>query len=213
MHQGYDAWGRLNGLEVSRLVAGLASQGYVVCLQEVDAGRLTSAHMNLPLVLESMGVPVAYQPAIEGAYGVAVAGAGVSMHGGILLPSVGEQRAAVKALWRGVPVVSFHLGLSAEERRMQAEALLAFALEEPRAKLVCGDANEEEGPAIALLSTWYQLTGDPGGEGYTCCLGTGERSSIDKIGVLQGWGRIVWARSSIAPSDHLLLEAAVEVVR
>lgn len=214
-HQGFDAYGRFNGVETARLVASLVKEGYVVCMQEVDSGRLTSAYSNLPLALRSIGVDISFQPAIEGAYGVAIAGTRVEDGQGLLLPSIGEQRAALKASVGGVVVVTAHLGLDPGERETQAESLVEFALSPPRAEVICGDFNEEEGGALDYIGEYFELSLKDRleGEGYTCCLNSSERIVIDYVGVARWAGSLAWARASMDHSDHLLVEGEVVLTR
>ena len=209
VHQGFTPDGSLNAADIVFTIESIGAD--VVCLQEVDGGRLTSAYTDLPLLLMVRGWDYAYQPAIEGAYGVAV----VSKHGvdgleGLLLPSRGEQRAAVKAAAYGVVVVNAHLGLEPEERVEQARALLEAALRPPVALVLCGDFNEEEGAAIRLLSTYYTLP-DPGT--YTCCLGEDFKGVIDYVGVLAGSGAsITWYSTVYSDaSDHLPVVARIRL--
>lgn len=179
LHQGYTWDGRLNGWEAANYLAQYP--GLIACLQEVDAGRLTSAYMDLPLALRLRGLQVAYQPAIEGTYGVAVAsGFPVGYSSGYLLPSTGEQRAAIKVETGGLVVVSAHLGLEPSERAMQASRLLEIASTTPKAHAICGDLNEQKGDAIEIITQEYKLIPSPG-EMPTCCLGEELNQTIDYI--------------------------------
>ena len=210
LHQGYDWRGRLNGREAASLIVGAVAGGGVVCLQEVDAGRLTSMYVDMPLALQSRGVVVAYQPAIEGTYGVAIAGPrGLEKVGGVLLPSTGEQRAAVKANASGIIAVSAHLGLDPGERTVQAQALVDYALKMPEALLLCGDFNEPGGAALDYISRYYTIAWPPGA---TCCLGTGENTTIDFIAVREGRATVEEVNVVPAPSDHMMVHARIRLL-
>lgn len=207
LHQGFDAWGRFNGLEVASVVESLAREGYVICMQEVDGGRLTSSFIDIPLALAWRGISVAYQPAIEGSYGVAIAAGGsVETIEGFLLTSAGEQRAGIKSRALGVVVANAHLGLDPDERAVQAQEFLEKALSTPEAAIICGDFNEEKGRAIDAISKHYLLS-DP--EGPTCCIGAEEQVVIDYVGVRRGWGIIAESRVLEAASDHYLVASTI----
>ncbi len=210
LHQGYDWSGRLNGREATMFIVEAARNGGIVCLQEVDAGRLTSMYIDMPLALYSRGVNVAYQPAIEDTYGVAVAGPkSLEKVGGVLLPSTGEQRAAVKANASGVIAVSAHLGLDPGERAIQAQALVDYSLKYPEALLLCGDFNEPRGAALDYISKYYTIAWPPKA---TCCLGTEENTTIDYIAVREGKAVVEEVSVLLAPSDHLAVYAKVRIL-
>ncbi len=214
VHQGFTPDGRLNGLAVTEFV----KCSTIICLQEVDGGRLTSAYLDLPLLLRARKhLYVVFMPAIEETYGVAIA----SQHPivwakGLSLTSLGEQRVAIKAsiLVGGeeVTVVNAHLGLDSRERVIQARELIGFANEEPKALIVCGDFNEEHGKALDIIKRFYRLIpiGEP-----TCCIGE-ELKRIDYIGVLVGLDAsieryvVVW---TLTASDHFPVVAWLRVTR
>ncbi len=205
VHQGFTADNRLNGMEVAQYLARIAD---IACLQEVDAGRLTSAFMDLPLILSTRtGMSYVYQPAIEGTYGVLIASRyNIKQVDTLLLTSTGEQRAAVKAVIEtpagDIVVVSVHLGLDPKERAIQARELLRLALSPPVADVICGDLNEEEGEALQQLSQYYIVyaTDTP-----TCCLDTTLDERIDYI-LLSRTSKWIVAEYSVELvdySDHL----------
>ncbi len=211
LHQGFTADGRLNGLELARALSGLPP---LLCLQEVDAGRATSAYIDVPVLLSSLGYYVEFQPAIAGHYGVAVA-----LHGGELerlasgtLPGVdSEERAWLAVDAGGFTVVTLHLGLTPRERLIQAEILFErLEGEGLRPTVLCGDFNEDRGPATrVILDMGYVRLEPVEGPRYTCCLGEETRVSIDHIYALEGsepsrWiARIVYVEAS----DHLPVAA------
>lgn len=214
IHQGFTADARYNAWDVVRVLNRINVT--VACLQEVDAGRLTSAYIDMTLLLSLSGYHVVYQPAIESTYGVAIASVHPIIEAeGRLLPSTGEQRAALKATVEPrMTLVNAHLGLDAKERLMQARSLMDLALEEgEKAIVLCGDLNEEEGEALNLLGHYYQLLRPPAVTNYTCCLGPGgERSVIDYVGVLRGSGARILDYQAFytTASDHLPVIAVVD---
>lgn len=207
VRQGFKPDGSLNAADIVGILENIGAD--IVCMQEVDGGRLTSAYTDLPLLLLVNGWDYEYQPAIEGTYGVAVASkSGVESIKGVLLPSKGEQRAALKVEVSGVVVVNAHLGLDPEERLEQAEALLGLSLEDPPAVVICGDFNEEEGAAMDLL-TMYYIIPKPGS--YTCCIGEDFKGVIDYVGVLAGSGASMegYMTVEVDASDHLPVVALI----
>jgi endonuclease/exonuclease/phosphatase family metal-dependent hydrolase len=211
LHQGFTPWGRLNWLELAETLRMLPA---ALCLQEVDAGRATSAFIDVPLLLETLGYEVAFQPAIAGVYGLAVASLGgvETLSSGTLPPAGGETRAYVKALvdlgGLRVVVANAHLGLTGEERLTQASILLEEALSEPPADVLCGDLNEEPGgPVVSLASSAYE----PVPSGATCCLGEDFKGTIDYVMVRRGSGLRVEASGVVysEASDHLPVYAVL----
>lgn len=212
VHQGFTPEGRLNGYEVAATIADLPG---VVCLQEVDAGRATSAFMDLTLLLTTMGYDVAYQPAISGVYGVAVASPGTveRLAGGTLEPLISEVRAYIKArvdlAALDIIVLNVHLGLSPSERKAQAKELASEALlSQHRPHVICGDLNEGPGgPAFFVLeSLGYRAL--EAAASATCCLGEDFKGAIDWILASEDAyfafeARVVYSRAS----DHLPVAA------
>lgn len=208
IHQGYTYNGRLNAWDIASFLAD--NRVDIACLQEVDGGRLTSAYIDVPLLLESRGYKVAYQPAIEGTYGVAIASTGgFTLVEGGLLTSTGEQRAYVKASTHGYTLTNAHLGLDPRERLTQARELLNTSLASPPSTIICGDFNEEEGDAIEELGTHYNIT-RPGGP--TCCLGEDTKLVIDYIAPHKVLGPRLeeYHVVEIALSDHLPVMARAQ---
>ena len=213
LHQGYTWNARFNSWEVPGVLSRLGAQ--VACLQEVDGGRLTSAYIDQVLLLRLAGYDVAYQPAIESTYGVAVAAVGeLRWAEGFLLPSRGEQRAGVKAETRGLVLVNVHLGLDPGERLEQAGFLLERAREDPEAMVLCGDFNEEGGEALKLLGEDYAFLGPDDGVSPTCCLGEETQVVIDYVApswkLLERGALQDYRVAGEGASDHLPVVAVLE---
>ena len=84
-----------------------------------------------------------------------------------------------------------------------------YALKMPEALLLCGDFNEPEGAALEYISRYYTIAWPPGA---TCCLGTGENTTIDFIAVREGTGVVEEVNVVPAPSDHMMVHARIRLL-
>ncbi|MBO8173910.1 MAG: endonuclease/exonuclease/phosphatase family protein [Thermococcus sp.] len=147
IHQGFTIYGAFNGHDLAKLIA--ENSPAIIAMQEVDGGRITSAYQDIPVIISAYtGMCYAYQPAIENTYGVAVFSIyPILSSEGYLLESIGEQRASIKVTLKigggSLILISVHLGLTPEERLMQADELLKFSVKDPQAQIVAGDFNAE----------------------------------------------------------------------
>lgn len=160
VHQGFGPYdGTFNGYELVNLLRERKPD--ILASQEVVGGMLANGYQDVPLMLSAyLGYAYEYKPAVEGTYGIAVFSHWhMKTEGELNLRSVGQARPAQKVSFEelNLTLVNVHMGLSEDERAMQAEELLNFAESEPVAQVIAGDINAEpEERAIAILTRGYR---------------------------------------------------------
>lgn len=160
VHQGFGPYdGTFNGYELVNLLAEQKPDVWLA--QEVVGGMIGNGYQDVPLFISAhLGYAYEYKPAVEGTYGIAVFSHWhMKTESELNLPSVGQARPAQKVSIEelGITVVNVHMGLSEEERAMQAEELLKFAEASPVAQMMAGDTNAEpDERAIEILTRDYR---------------------------------------------------------
>ncbi len=160
LHQGFGPYdGTFNGYELVNLLRERKPD--ILASQEVVGGMLANGYQDVPLMLSAyLGYAYEYKPAVEGTYGIAVFSHWhMKSEGELNLKSVGQARPAQKVSFEelNLTLVNVHMGLSEEERAMQAEELLKFAESEPVAQIIAGDTNAEpDERAIEILTRDYR---------------------------------------------------------
>ncbi|ASJ07801.1 metal-dependent hydrolase [Thermococcus siculi] len=160
VHQGFGPYdGKFNGYELVNLLREQKPDIWVA--QEVVGGMIGNGYQDVPLFVSAyLGYAYEYKPAVEGTYGIAVFSHWhMKTEGDLNLESVGQARPAQKVSFEelNLVLVNVHMGLSEEERAMQAEELLKFAESEPVAEMIAGDTNAEpEEKAIEILTRDYR---------------------------------------------------------
>lgn len=160
VHQGFGPYdGTFNGYELVNLLAEQKPDVWLA--QEVVGGMIGNGYQDVPLFISAhLGYAYEYKPAVEGTYGIAVFSHWhMKTESELNLPSVGQARPAQKVSIEelGITVVNVHMGLSEEERAMQAEGLLKFAEASPVAQMMAGDTNAEpDERAIEILTRDYR---------------------------------------------------------
>ncbi|NJE04358.1 endonuclease/exonuclease/phosphatase family protein [Thermococcus sp. MV11] len=160
VHQGFGPYdGAFNGYELVNLLAEQRPDVWLA--QEVVGGMIANGYQDVPLFISArLGYAYEYKPAVEGSYGIAVFSHWhMRTEGELNLESVGQARPAQKVFIEelGLTLVNVHMGLSEEERAMQAEELLKFAESKPVAQVIGGDTNAEpDEEAIAILTRDYR---------------------------------------------------------
>ncbi|CAD5244963.1 endonuclease/exonuclease/phosphatase family protein [Thermococcus camini] len=160
VHQGFGPYdGTFNGYELVNLLAEQKPDVWLA--QEVVGGMIGNAYQDVPLFISAhLGYAYEYKPAVEGTYGIAVFSHWhMKTEGELNLESVGQARPAQKVSIEelGITVVNVHMGLSEEERAMQAGELLKFAEASPVAQIIAGDTNAEpDERAIEILTRDYR---------------------------------------------------------
>ncbi|ASJ01823.1 metal-dependent hydrolase [Thermococcus profundus] len=160
VHQGFGPYdGKFNGYELVNLLK--EQKPDIWASQEVVGGMIGNGYQDVPLMLSAyLGYVYEYKPAVEGTYGIAVFSHWhMKTEGELNLKSVGQARPAQKVSFEelGLTLVNVHMGLSEEERAMQAEELLKFAESGPIAEIILGDTNAEpDEKAIEILTREYR---------------------------------------------------------
>lgn len=160
VHQGFGPYkGTFNGYELVNLLK--EQNPDVWAAQEIVGGMIGNGYQDVPLLISAhLGYAYEYKPAVEGSYGVAVFSRWhMKTEAELNLKSVGQARPAQKVTMEelGMTIINVHMGLSEEERAMQAEELLKFAKEGPVAHIIAGDLNAEPNErTIAILTTEYR---------------------------------------------------------
>ena len=160
VHQGFGPYdGIFNGYELVNLLK--EQKPDIWAGQEVVGGMIGNGYQDVPLFVSAyLGYAYEYKPAAEGTYGIAVFSHWhMKTEGELNLKSVGQARPAQKVTIEelGLTIVNVHMGLSEEERAMQAEELLKFAKEPPVAHIITGDTNAEpDEEAIKILTSEYR---------------------------------------------------------
>jgi endonuclease/exonuclease/phosphatase family metal-dependent hydrolase len=160
VHQGFGPYdGTFNGYELVGLLK--EQKPDIWAAQEVVGGMIGNGYQDVPLMLSAyLGYAYEYKPAVEGTYGIAVFSHWhMKTEGELNLESVGQARPAQKVSFEelGIALVNVHMGLSEEERAMQAEEVLKFAETSPAAQIIAGDTNAEPGEkAIEILTRDYR---------------------------------------------------------
>ncbi|ASJ13156.1 endonuclease/exonuclease/phosphatase family protein [Thermococcus thioreducens] len=220
VHQGFGPYdGTFNGYELVNL---LSEQRPDIWLgQEVVGGMIANAYQDVPLFVSAhLGYAYEYKPAVEGTYGIAVFSHWhMNTVGELNLESVGQARPAQKVSIDelGLTIVNVHMGLSEEERAMQAEELLKFAEGSPVAQIIAGDTNAEpDERAIEILTRDYR---DAFSERppYTFLWernGVVDREDIDYILLKKDWPAEVkdyGCLCDVLVSDHRPVWAVIEL--
>ncbi|ASA78265.1 endonuclease/exonuclease/phosphatase family protein [Thermococcus sp. 5-4] len=220
LHQGLGPYdGTFNGHELLNLLD--EQKPDVLMAQEVAGGMIGSAYVDLPLLISArFGYAYEYKPAIEGTYGIAVFSHWhMKTEGELNLPSVGQARPAQKVSIEelGITVVNVHMGLSEEERAMQAEELLKFAESSPVAQIIAGDTNAEpDEKAIEILTRDYR-DAFPERPPYTFLWernGVVDKENIDYILLKNDWPAEVkdyGCLCDVLVSDHRPVWALIEL--
>ncbi|AIF69578.1 metal-dependent hydrolase [Palaeococcus pacificus DY20341] len=190
VHQGFGPYdGAFNGYELTHLLK--EKNPDVIAMQEVVGGMIGNGYQDVPLMVSAyLGYSYEYKPAVEGTYGVALFSRWhMKTEEELNLKSVGQARPAQKVTIKelGLTIVNVHMGLSPEERAMQAEELLKFAKAEPTTQIIAGDTNAElDEKAIEILTRDYYdaFTQRPP---YTFNWGNIDIENIDYILLKKGW--------------------------
>lgn len=198
-------------------LAGLirASGADLVALQEVDQVQLRSGLVDQPRALaRALGMDHYFAPTMRrgmGRYGnLLLSRYPIMSARSVPLPSALEPRGAIIARV-GVPggeltVAATHLGLSAPERRSQAEALAAALAGERGPAVVLGDWNAEAAaPELAAITGAYREALDLAGADQRATFRAGEvlpYAGIDHVFVSDGVGVLAAEVLSEGLSDH-----------
>ncbi|WP_258083756.1 endonuclease/exonuclease/phosphatase family protein [Thermococcus thermotolerans] len=220
VHQGFGPYdGTFNGYELVNL---LSEQRPDIWLgQEVVGGMIANAYQDVPLFVSAhLGYAYEYKPAVEGTYGIAVFSHWhMNTVGELNLESVGQVRPAQKVSVDelGLTIVNVHMGLSEEERAMQAEELLKFAEASPVAQIIAGDTNAEPYErAIEILTRDYR-DAFPERPPYTFLWernGVVDKENIDYILLKKDWParvRDYGCLCDVLVSDHRPVWALIEL--
>ncbi|WP_430515234.1 endonuclease/exonuclease/phosphatase family protein [Pyrococcus woesei] len=217
IHQGFGPYkGTFNGKELVDLLKNHGPD--IIGAQEVVGGMIANAYQDIPLLLSArLGYDYEYKPAVEGTYGVAVFSKyPMKTLGEMNLKSVGQARPVQKVLIEGLNlvVVNVHLGLSEEERAMQAEELLKFATTEPKAHIILGDLNAEpKERAIEILMQEYRDSFEERPP-FTFNWGNIDIENIDYIMLRKEWNVRVkdyGCLCEVEVSDHRALWVVIEI--
>ncbi|MCD6373346.1 MAG: endonuclease/exonuclease/phosphatase family protein [Thermococcus sp.] len=220
VHQGFGPYdGAFNGYELVNLLR--EQKPDIWAGQEVVGGMIGNGYQDVLLFVSAyLGYAYEYKPAVEGTYGVAVFSRWhMKTVGELNLKSVGQARPAQKVTVEelGLTVINVHMGLSEEERAMQAEELLKFAREPPVAHIIAGDTNAEpDEEAIKILTREYR---DAFSERppYTFLWERGDvvdRENIDYILLKKDWPAEVkdyGCLCDVEVSDHRPVWALIEL--
>nr|WP_238516233.1 endonuclease/exonuclease/phosphatase family protein [Thermococcus gammatolerans] len=220
VHQGFGPYdGTFNGYELVNLLA--EQKPDIWFAQEVVGGMIGNGYQDVPLFVSAhLGYAYEYKPAVEGTYGIAVFSHWhMKTESELNLPSVGEARPAQKVSIEelGITVVNVHMGLSEEERAMQAEELLKFAEASPVAQVIAGDTNAEPNErAIEILTRDYR-DAFPERPPYTFLWernGVVDKENIDYILLKNDWPAEVkddGCLCDVLVSDHRPVWAVIEL--
>lgn len=220
VHQGFGPYeGTFNGYELVNLLKDIKPD--ILASQEVVGGMIANGYQDVPLMLSAyLGYAYEYKPAVEGTYGIAVFSHWhMSSEGELNLRSVGQARPAQKVSFEelNLTLVNVHMGLSEDERAMQAEELLNFAESEPAAHIIAGDTNAEpEERAIEILSRDYRDAFEQRPPYTFLWEGNGVRDeeNIDYILLKRGWPAKVknyGCLLEVEVSDHRPIWALIEL--
>ncbi|NJE60427.1 endonuclease/exonuclease/phosphatase family protein [Thermococcus sp. 21S7] len=220
LHQGLGPYdGTFNGRELLGLLEGQKPD--ILVAQEVAGGMIGSAYVDLPLLISAhMGYAYEYKQAIGGTYGIAVFSHWhMKTESELNLESVGQARPAQKVSVEelNLVLVNVHMGLSEEERAMQAEELLKFAEASPVAQVIAGDTNAEpDERAIEVLTRDYR-DAFPERPPYTFLWernGVRDAENIDYILLKKDWPAEVkdyGCLCDVSASDHRPVWAVIEL--
>ncbi|QDA32525.1 metal-dependent hydrolase [Thermococcus indicus] len=220
VHQGFGPYdGTFNGYELVNL---LSEQRPDIWLgQEVVGGMIANAYQDVPLFVSAhLGYAYEYKPAVEGTYGIAVFSHWhMKTEGELNLESVGQARPAQKVTIEelGITIVNVHMGLSEEERAMQAEELLKFAEAAPTAQIIAGDTNAEPDERTIEMLTRDYRDAFPERPPYTFLWernGVVDKENIDYILLKNGWparAKDYGCLCDVLVSDHRPVWALVEL--
>ncbi|KUH32652.1 metal-dependent hydrolase [Thermococcus celericrescens] len=220
VHQGFGPYdGTFNGYELVNLLAEQKPDVWLA--QEVVGGMIGNGYQDVPLFISAhLGYAYEYKPAVEGTYGIAVFSHWhMKTEAELNLESVGQARPAQKVSIEelGITVVNVHMGLSEEERAMQAEELLKFAENSPVAQIIAGDTNAEpDERAIGILTRDYR-DAFPERPPYTFLWernGVRDEENIDYILLKKDWPAEVKDHGCLCDvevSDHRPVWAVIEL--
>ncbi|WP_148883849.1 endonuclease/exonuclease/phosphatase family protein [Thermococcus aciditolerans] len=220
VHQGFGPYdGTFNGYEMVNLLAEQKPDVWLA--QEVVGGMIGNGYQDVPLFISAhLGYAYEYKPAVEGTYGIAVFSHWhMKTEAELNLESVGQARPAQKVSIEelGITVVNVHMGLSEEERAMQAEELLKFAENSPVAQIIAGDTNAEpDERAIGILTRDYR-DAFPERPPYTFLWernGVSDEENIDYILLKKDWPAEVKDHGCLCDvevSDHRPVWAVIEL--
>ncbi|ANF22095.1 endonuclease/exonuclease/phosphatase family protein [Thermococcus piezophilus] len=218
VHQGFGPYdGTFNGYELINLLK--EQKPDIWAAQEVVGGMIGNGYQDVPLMISAyLGYAYEYKPAVEGTYGIAVFSHWhMKTESELNLESVGQARPAQKVTIDelGLTLVNVHMGLSPEERAMQAEELLKFAEASPVAQIIAGDTNAEpDEEAIAILTREYYDTFEKRPP-YTFNWGNIDIENIDYILLKKGWPAKVkdyGCLCDVEVSDHRPIWAVIELL-
>ncbi|ASJ05950.1 endonuclease/exonuclease/phosphatase family protein [Thermococcus pacificus] len=217
VHQGFGPYdGTFNGYELVNLIR--EQKPDVWAAQEVVGGMIGNGYQDVPLMMSAyLGYAYEYNPAVEGTYGIAVFSHWhMKTEGELNLKSIGQARPAQKVSIEelGITLVNVHMGLSEEERAMQAEELLSFAEASPAAQIIAGDTNAEpDERAIEILTRDYRDAFEERPP-YTFNWGDVDIENIDYILLKKDWPAEVkdyGCLCDVEVSDHRPVWALVEI--
>ena len=220
VHQGFGPYdGTFNGYELVNLLA--EQRPDIWFAQEVVGGMIGNGYQDVPLFVSAhLGYAYEYKPAVEGTYGIAVFSHWhMKTEGELNLKSVGQPRPAQKVSIGelSITVVNVHMGLSEDERAMQAEELLKFAGASPVAQMIAGDTNAEpDEKAIEILTRDYR-DAFPERPPYTFLWernGVVDKENIDYILLKRDWPAKVkdyGCLCDVLVSDHRPVWAVIEL--
>lgn len=214
IHHGAGMDGKLDLDRIVRVIQ--SAHPAVVCLQEVDRNLPRTNHLDFPALLaEKLGMNVIFEPNYRfdgGEYGNALfTKLDVVSYANHALPNPknaeprGCLQVTVKVGGREVDFLDAHLGLDAEERTAQAEAILGWVRAAPT--VLSGDMNEDvDGGGMRVLLKRFTDAVDK--------KSPGKRKQIDHI-LVSGGVRILSSRILDTPesrvaSDHLPCLAVLE---
>ncbi|WP_010480189.1 endonuclease/exonuclease/phosphatase family protein [Thermococcus zilligii] len=217
VHQGFGPYrGTFNGYELVNLLR--EQKPDIWAAQEVVGGMIGNGYQDVPLIISAyLGYAYEYKPALEGTYGIAVFSHWhMRTEGELNLKSVGQARPAQKVSIEepGITIVNVHMGLSEEERAMQAEELLSFAKASPVAQIIAGDTNAEPHErAIEILTRDYRDAFEKRPP-YTFNWGNVDIENIDYILLKKDWAAEVkdyGCLCDVEVSDHRPLWALLKL--
>ena len=216
VHFGFTPDGAFNGYELIKLLKN--EKPDIIAMQEVMGGSIESAYQDVPVMISAFtGMAYEFKPAIEETYGVAIfAKYPVEYLNDANLWSKGQTRplliAQVSMGEARLTIACVHLGLSPDERYIQAKELLNYTLADPKAVILAGDFNAEISESTIQVILQHYMDSFPKRPQVTWKWGS-ETHSIDYVFLLKGSSLNVVSTRVIETnvSDHYPVEVIIKL--